>query len=360
MHIFCRNAIEELVIDEVRLQMKRLGSKTQEPLDLSEVAAYALNRLPPMYATTQRGWLQQRKRARNELKEQIESTVRRAMLGVRKDALRDASPLPPSELEDQARSLAALQKILGKDDLKWKDVPVAVEDALMTVKLKGAVSYTYLSTSRRSAVNVQDYLKRSKSTDYTWKNRNSNLNRSLEANKNTQELKDFASYMSRASCNFSNTLENLVRSITYRHTQRLEPSVAALIDIEEIVAYALNRLPPMYATSDRGLKQLRERAKAELGQQIMATIREAISTVMKAPARILPPLPFEKFDLEQEQALEELKEILQIEDINWRNVALIVEDALERTLSGEISWRRAEGRQRNAPSKSLENYDWNK
>jgi len=110
----CRNAIEELVVEEIKAQTARLGADRQKEVSLNEVAAYALNRLPPMYATTQRGWVQQRKRAYNELKEEITTMVRRAMMGVRRDVLRESDPLPQSELEDQARSYRSYKKFWGK------------------------------------------------------------------------------------------------------------------------------------------------------------------------------------------------------------------------------------------------------
>lgn len=336
----CRNAIEELVVEEAKAQISRLSTERQKDVSLDEIVAYALNRLPPMYATTQRGWVQQRKRAYNELKKEIAHTVRRAMMGVRYDSLRESSPLPQSELEDQARSLGKLQDLLGRKDLSWKDIPDAVEEALLTVKLKGAVSYTYLSPSKRDAVGIKDYLKRTKKTEYSWKSSRSAAKLpSLSDDKHVIEAKEFASYMFAASYSFKNTLESLVMWIANQNIQRLAPELAQQISLEEVAAFALNRLPPMYATSDRGLKQLRQRAKAEFASQIVAAVREGIQTIIKAPQRALQPLPFAKFINEQEKALIELKDILQIDDLDWRNAPDIVEDALERTLNGELQWQ---------------------
>jgi hypothetical protein len=332
----CRNAIEELVAEEIKAQTASLGKAAQENINLSEVAAYALNRLPPMYATSQRGWQQQRNRARAELKSQITSTVRRALVGVRQDALRPADPLPENEYHSQARSLARLQEVLGQEDLKWKDVPSAVEAALLTIKLKGALSYTYVSPSRRDAMDVKQYIKRSKVQNYSWKSRKSYKQPTQESGTNARYAREFASYMYCASLDFVNVLEHPVLAVVHRQLARLHPAIIEQIKTEEIAAYALNRLPPMYATSKRGLKQQRYRVKAELAKNIIVTVREGISVVVNSPARAAAPLPFEKFGQEQEEALEKLRKLLEIEEIDWQNVAEIVEDALERVRSGEI------------------------
>ena len=48
----CKNAVEELVIGEIEAQIAHLPVYRRAQLNLSEIAAYALNRLPPMYATS--------------------------------------------------------------------------------------------------------------------------------------------------------------------------------------------------------------------------------------------------------------------------------------------------------------------
>jgi hypothetical protein len=329
----CRNAIEEPVIEEAKAQIKKLGQ--QYKADLSEVAAFALNRLPPMYATTQRGWMQQRKRARDEFAVQITAAVRQAMMGVRRDPLREPDPLPESELESQARSLSRLQRILNKEDLKWKDVPAAVNEAIANIRIRGSSSSSHVSFTRRNVQDIKGYLKRTKSLDGSMASKQATLGLSEQSMRASMEAKEFESYMTGAACGYRNTLENLVLSVAQRQVQRLHPEVAQNIKLEDVMAYALNRLPPMYATSNRGLHQQRQRAKADLANEIMSTVRQAILTVGKVPVRLLPPLPFERFSLEQDAALSELGQILHRDDVTWRNVADIVEDLLEQTQGGD-------------------------
>lgn len=69
------NVMEELVLTEAISQVAQVEDKTDKTLDLGDVAAYALNRLPPLYATTEEGANYQRENARVELSELIAQQV---------------------------------------------------------------------------------------------------------------------------------------------------------------------------------------------------------------------------------------------------------------------------------------------
>jgi hypothetical protein len=314
----CRNAIEELVIAEAETQIQRLSHQAKERVDLSEVIAYALNRLPPMYATTQRGWTQQRQRAGSELGNQISAVVRNGLLGVQRDTLRQLDPLPNHELASQNRTLVKLRELLKRKELKWKDVPSAVNEALMQVRYQGSLESTYLSPDRRNAVSAKSYLKRKTTRDVDF----------VRAPAATAEDADFQSYMSGTAYRYSNILENLVAAIAERRMERLSPELQAQIDLDEVLAYALNRLPPMYATSNRGLKQLRQQVKTEMTNEMMSIVKQAFVKVAQTPERVLSPLPFERFNSEQEAALEKLKLILKRDDVSWRNVVEAIQAAI--------------------------------
>lgn len=332
----CRNAIEELVVEETKTQIMRLSSGVKAKTSIDDVAAYALNRLPPMYATTRRGYIQQQKRAYSELKQEISQTISRGLIGVRKDSLKDKTALPQTELEREERSLLKLQEVFGNNELRWRDVPKALESVLMDIKLKGAVSYSnYQSKAVRSASNVSSYLKRH-SEEISWKSNSKPLIE--DSIIQMTDMREFASYMAPASWNFINTLENLVCSIAQRQISRIDSSLTEKVSLEEVSAYALNRLPPMYATTENGLKYWRDRARNELSTDILLTVRQGIVTILKSPSRFLPPLPSDKFSTEQEVAIAELRDILQINDIDWRNVAMVIKDAIEQSKRGEIVW----------------------
>jgi hypothetical protein len=331
----CRNTLEELVIEEAESQYNRLSSDIQNRVDLSEVIAYTLNRLPPMYATTQRGWAQQRKKASQELGSAIIKTVRNGFLSTQSDALRQTDPIPTHELISQARSLFKLRKLFNKDYLKWKDIPEIVRDALDSGSHQ--VGGGYVSSEQRSSLLARSYALRRRSAPDLFNTAKSGMVGKEVSN----DTKDFESYMSGTTYRYSNILESLVSAIIDRRIQRLDETLQQKLDIDEVTAYVLNRLPPMYATSRRGLQNLRQKIKSEMTNQIINIVKEALSKVSKAPERVLAPLPFEKFNLELEDTLKKLREILQRDDLTWRNVAEIVEECLKapKSKTNHPNWR---------------------
>jgi hypothetical protein len=333
----CRNALEELVIEEAEAQYKRLGADVKKRVDLSEVIAYTLNRLPPMYASTQRGWVQQRKKAEQELGSAITKTVRNGFLSTQSDVLRQNDPIPDHELISQARSLFKLRKLFSKDYLKWKDVPDIVRDALDSGYFQSLTSGGYVSPDRRNSLLARSYAVRRKTTAIL-PTASSNKVSKTEKDIST-EIKDFESYMSGTIYRYSNILESLVTAIVERRVNRLDEAVQNKINIDDVAAYVLNRLPPMYATSRRGLQNLRQRVKSEMTSQIISIVKEALNRVVQAPERALSPLPFEKFNVELEDALVQLRELLGRDDITWRNIAEIVEECLRAPKSNYPVWR---------------------
>ena len=335
----CKNAIEEMVITEIDIQISHLPQYRRDQINLSEVAAYALNRLPPMYATSKAGWLRQRKKAISEMRSQIESAVRRALISVKPDALRDKRPLPSQEVGNHARSLAELQQILGAENASWKDIPSALENALVTIKLKNAVSNTYMGTGKRDAIAARDDTAFSrKPPEISWKGRSMATSTSLAQDE--QKARDFQTYMVDVNYQFSNVLEKLVLSLAYHQIQKLHPAIADTVDLGEATAYVLNRLPTMYATTEKGYKELRLRAREVYGLEVVTVLKEAIEVCVEVPNVEKVPLPLARFEAEQEQALDQIRWILQRDDINWRNAPFIVEECLQQSIANEIEWRK--------------------
>jgi hypothetical protein len=69
------NVMEELVISEAIVRVADMQATSDRALDMGDIAAYALNRLPPLYATTEEGASYQRQRAKEELQELIRQQV---------------------------------------------------------------------------------------------------------------------------------------------------------------------------------------------------------------------------------------------------------------------------------------------
>lgn len=73
------NVMEELVITETIGQITAIEVDNDIQLDVGDIAAYALNRLPPLYATTEEGASYQRERAQTELQDLIGKQVTAAI-----------------------------------------------------------------------------------------------------------------------------------------------------------------------------------------------------------------------------------------------------------------------------------------
>ncbi|MEH2145952.1 late competence development ComFB family protein [Nostoc sp.] len=73
------NVMEELVLTEAIARVAEIEATSESSLDVGDIAAYALNRLPPLYATTEEGATFQRQTARAELQELISQQVNEAI-----------------------------------------------------------------------------------------------------------------------------------------------------------------------------------------------------------------------------------------------------------------------------------------
>lgn len=138
---------------------------------------------------------------------------------------------------------------------------------------------------------------------------------------------------------YRNVMEPLILEEVEKQFQKLPPKVSGYVNKAEVIAYALNRLPALYATSEKGWEQQGARARKELGSQIVAAVRQAIAAVQRDPLRAVVPLKIGA-DQETQVALQELKELLGQEELSWRNVVDAVENALIRTARGEVTWRK--------------------
>ncbi len=128
-----QNVMEGLVAEEVEHQLKRIDSSLLRYIDPIEVATYALNRLPPLYVSSQEGQERQLKHGRQKLGDQIITAVRQAIAAVQRDPLRTSTPLSwasTRELESAQKALEALRLILNRPDLSWETLVPAVRQCL--------------------------------------------------------------------------------------------------------------------------------------------------------------------------------------------------------------------------------------
>lgn len=82
---------------------------------------------------------------------------------------------------------------------------------------------------------------------------------------------------------FINVMEELVLTEAIARVAEIEASSERTLDLGDIAAYALNRLPPLYATTEEGASYQRDKAKDELHSLIAQCVNEAITTSLDRP-----------------------------------------------------------------------------
>jgi hypothetical protein len=107
-----KNAMELLVAEEIKKQLDSYPSEKQESIDRVEVATYALNRLPSLYASSEEGLFWQKRRGQKEFQQLITNTVRQAIEIISKNPARFSTPLLPPEQQEVQEAKQALQELL--------------------------------------------------------------------------------------------------------------------------------------------------------------------------------------------------------------------------------------------------------
>ena len=155
----------------------------------------------------------------------------------------------------------------------------------------------------------------------------------------SQTLKEFIEMSSPHVLPYRNAMEPLAASEVEHQLQQLPTETANSINRASAIAYALNRLPPLYATSVEGWHWQQERAQESFKDLIVKAAGWGLKAVQRNPLQISTPLLQMS---ESEAALQQLKELLGCEELNWQNLAAVVEQKLVQTELGQISWQKRE------------------
>ncbi|MBO9999527.1 MAG: late competence development ComFB family protein [Cyanobacteria bacterium SID2] len=120
------NAMEPLASVEVERQLQQLPPEVARSIDPNEAIAYALNRLPPLYATTIEGWHWNQERGHNSLQELITLAASWGIREAQRKQKPFATPLPKKDSSETA--LRALQVLLERPDLNWHNLIPVLEE----------------------------------------------------------------------------------------------------------------------------------------------------------------------------------------------------------------------------------------
>jgi hypothetical protein len=287
-----------------------------------------LNRLPAKFASTDEA-LAIKKQECMEIQADITKNVRQSLIAVRRDPLRQHQPLEDVDLANAPYSLLNAQKLLSWDCLMWADLPKALEDALEEAIAKynsgsGSPVTTKYGALGRSRMQSQMYL-----TKQAPK-------RSV-ANELRQAEHDI--YMLESN-QLVHSLERLVVKMAQNRAQNFQPAELKFIRLEDVLAKSLNRLPPLYATSAKGLGHLRHYAQMNIGSEVSIIVYESMLETRNENMQRIDNLMFYQFRREREQAIAKVSKLLFNREVTWQNLNDVLSECLDMAKSGKVCWER--------------------
>jgi len=118
------NVMESIVLDEVNRQLHHIPGRVRRYLKVEEIVTYALNRLPTLYASSEKGLEHQQQVAQRNLNRQVESAVRQGIAAVQVDPLRLSQPLHLGHSPESEAVLQALRALFNLPELDWQQALV--------------------------------------------------------------------------------------------------------------------------------------------------------------------------------------------------------------------------------------------
>ncbi|MGI0480910.1 late competence development ComFB family protein [Geminocystis sp. CENA526] len=116
-----KNVMELLVDEEIEYQLlnNKALSNMADTISLVEIATFALNRLPSLYASSKEGIGKQKARGTVQFKQQIKQAVTQGIAAVTRDPLRKSTPLQQKSdtILDARKTLTNLDEDLPKEEL---------------------------------------------------------------------------------------------------------------------------------------------------------------------------------------------------------------------------------------------------
>ncbi len=109
---------------------------------------------------------------------------------------------------------------------------------------------------------------------------------------------------------YKNVMELMVDSEIDQQTHDYPQDEAQGINRIEVAAYALNHLPPLYASSQEGVEIQLVRGQNEFGELIVVAVAQALEVITQKPDRLVTPLrPIAEIEAELILAQKDFEEI---------------------------------------------------
>jgi hypothetical protein len=344
------NALEEIVANQASQIIADLNPAVVEQISPREIIAYALNRLPPMYATSHKGFSHLRAQALNnmgyQIHEMLQRGVQRVLMG---DPIYDPTPLPDEFFTDSAAVLNRLCQLFNRDYMRWRDVAIAVQSTIFRLtappveKVEAITAIQPPASTdeptggsprlRAELAGLKSYLKRAKAKQRIYQGQTEDETVIQPKSGWTEDTTkaygvmiaydELVLYLLRPRLRIVNVMEHLVQLAIEKIANPEAHKGSRPI---EISAYALNRLPPLYCTSINGYNITRQRAINELSKDVILAVRNgALKVIQSSPLESTSPFATD-FEKEAEDTLKLLRKLLDREDVDMRNVVQVVRD----------------------------------
>jgi hypothetical protein len=125
-----------------------------------------------------------------------------------------------------------------------------------------------------------------------------------------------------------NVIEYPVIQEAETQIQSLAPDIQKKLNLVEVVVYALNRLPSMYATTKDGYRHHYNNAIGEMHSQIVDTVRKGIrSLLLGDPLYVSSEIPDEVF-CDPAGLLSRLSDLFNRKQMRWKEVPSVLDSIL--------------------------------
>jgi hypothetical protein len=135
MELEPKNVMETLVAEEIDDQLQHLSPKEQKLVKVPQVMAFALNRLPGLYVTSEKGWRNQWGQGKSNLQAEVKQAVRHGIIAVQRDPLRAMSTLSAHPPDAAEAALGQLRKLLQNQHLTWHNLVPLIQKLLVEGKM---------------------------------------------------------------------------------------------------------------------------------------------------------------------------------------------------------------------------------
>lgn len=131
---------------------------------------------------------------------------------------------------------------------------------------------------------------------------------------------------------YKNIMETLVEQEVAHQMRKIPPQMVQYVRAVEVMTYALNRLPVLYACSEKGMQLQLKTAKQKYGPQIVQQVRWAIAAVQRDPLRQFKPI-----QQQDQKTLDSLRDLLKDPSLTWDNLPNTVSNLLDLAVQEQMN-----------------------